>query len=526
MKSIHILDSTLRDGSQAEGISLSVKDKLQIAKGLDKFGIHYIEGGWPGSNPKDIAFFKEIKNVKLKRAKVTAFGSTRREKYPVEQDPNIQALVAAGTPTITLFGKSWDLHVRTALKIPLRVNLDLIHESVSFLKSKKKEVIYDAEHYFDGYKDNPSYALKTVETALNAGADRIVLCDTNGGTLPGEVRQAVITVRDLFPGIQMGIHAHNDGGLAVANSLAAVEEGVEHVQGTINGIGERCGNANLCTLIPILQLKKGYKVVPSRNLRSLTALSRFVSELANIKHDQRLPFVGRSAFAHKGGVHVSAVKRNPRTYEHIPPSLVGNKQRILLSDLSGRSSILSKAAELDIKLDSSDPVVAKTLKRIKELENQGYQFEGADGSFNLLLKEAQGKRGKYFDFLGYRVVVEKRPDLPDPFSEATVLIKVKGKVEHTAGLGNGPVNALDSALRKALESFYPKLKSLRLEDYKVRILDAKSGTKATTRVLIESSDGSERWGTVGVSPNIIEASYNAVVDAIDYKLHRDYPRKK
>ncbi|MHA2059987.1 MAG: citramalate synthase, partial [Candidatus Ranarchaeia archaeon] len=416
LKSLNILDSTLRDGSQAEGISLSVEDKLRIAQRLVKFGIHYIEGGWPGSNPKDIAFFKEIKNLKLKRSKVTAFGSTRRDKYTVEQDPNIQALVDAGTPTITLFGKSWDLHVRTALKVPLRTNLDLIRDSVAFLKAKKKEVIYDAEHYFDGYKDNPEYALKSIETALDAGADHIVLCDTNGGTLPGEVREAVIAARESFSGIKMGIHTHNDGGLAVANSIAAVEEGVEHVQGTINGIGERCGNANLCTLIPILQLKMGYKVVSPKNLRNLTVLSRFVSELANIKHDQRLPFVGRSAFAHKGGVHVSAVKRNPRTYEHIPPETVGNKQRILLSDLSGRSNILSKAAELDIKLDMSDPVVNKTLKRIKELENQGYQFEGADGSFNLLIKEAQGKRGKYFDLLGYRVVVEKRPDLPDPFS--------------------------------------------------------------------------------------------------------------
>ncbi|MHA1916806.1 MAG: citramalate synthase [Candidatus Ranarchaeia archaeon] len=523
---IQIFDSTLRDGTQAEGISLSAEDKVRIALQLDKFGFHYIEGGWPGSNPKDIKFFELIKEIKLKNAKISAFGSTRHSKSTVESDSNIQALIDAETPVITIFGKTWDFHVKNALNVTLDTNLEIIKDSVSYLSNKKKEIIYDAEHFFDGYKANPEYALDTLRAARDSGAQALVLCDTNGGSLISEVKDLTRIVKNEFPEIRIGIHTHNDSGLAVANSIVAVEEGATQIQGTINGFGERSGNANLCSIIPILQLKMGYKIIFAKKLKLLTELSRYVSEIANVQHDRQLPFVGSSAFAHKGGIHVNAIMKDPKTYEHIVPELVGNKQRILLSDLSGRSSILSKALELNIKLDKTDPIVKKTLKKIKTLENKGYQFEGADGSFELLLKEAQNMKNKYFDLLGYRVTIEKRKDTDEPFSEATVLIRVKGVTEHTAGLGNGPVNALDNALRKALESFYPKLKEMSLNDYKVRILDAKTGTKATTRVLIESSDNKMKWGTVGVSPNIIEASYNALVDAVDFKLHKDYPIKK
>ena len=520
---VRLYDTTLRDGSQAEDISFSVEDKVRIALKLDEIGIHYIEGGWPGSNPKDMEFFREIGRHDLKRAKIAAFGSTCRAGRRPEDDPNISALLQAGVEVVTIFGKSWDLHVKDALRIDLEENLHLIGDTLRYLRGRFKEVFFDAEHFFDGYKANPGYALEVLRRAEEAGVDCIVLCDTNGGTLPDDLVRTIREVRKRVS-VPLGIHAHNDSDVAVANSILAVKEGVVQVQGTMNGFGERCGNANLCSIIPNLKLKMGIDCIDDRDLKRLREVSRFINELANLPHNKHQPYVGESAFAHKGGVHVSAVQRNPETYEHIRPELVGNRQRILISDLSGKANILYKAREFGIDLDSNDPVVKELLKTLKDLEKQGFQFEGAEGSFELLMQKALRRKKSYFKLHGFRVIDEKRREGERPFSEATIKLEVDGKIEHTAAEGNGPVNALDNALRKALEKFYPSLKEVRLLDFKVRVLTAGRGTAASVRVLVESGDGEDKWGTVGVSENVIEASWQALVDSIEYKLYKDEKR--
>ncbi len=515
---VKIYDTTLRDGTQAEGISFSVLDKIEIVKKLDDFGVHYIEGGWPGSNPKDMEFFKKIRKMGLKKAKICAFGSTRRKDKKVEDDPNIISLAEAGTEVVTIFGKSWMLHVEKALQTTKEENLRMIEDSVNFFKKRDREVIFDAEHFFDGYKDDPQYALKTLEVASQAGADCLVLCDTNGGCMPYEIEKIIKEVKERV-GFPLGVHAHNDAGVAVANSIIAAKLGVGHIQGTINGYGERCGNADLCVVIPNLKLKMGIDCVPREKLSLLTHLSHFVDELANITPNTHQPYVGRSAFAHKGGIHVSAISRDERAYEHINPALVGNKRRVLISELAGRSNVLYKLKERELGLAKNASLSRKIVDRVKELENQGYEFEGADGSFELLVKKASGEYKKLFDLESFRVTVEKRED-GRIISEATVKLRLKGKTMHTVAEGNGPVNALDSALRKALEQDYPEIRQMHLSDYKVRILDAKAGTRARTRVLIESSDKKDIWRTVGVSPNIIEASWEALLDSIEYKLNK------
>ncbi|MDY7033768.1 MAG: citramalate synthase [Thermodesulfobacteriota bacterium] len=517
MKAIKIYDTTLRDGTQAEDISFSVEDKIRIAHKLDELGIHYIEGGWPGSNPKDMQFFKNVRNIQLNNSKIVAFGSTTRKGTHPENDRNIKALLYAHTTVIAVVGKTWDLHVRDALGISLDENLELIHSSLEFLKSKVQEVFFDAEHFFDGYRAYPEYALKALQRAEDAGVDCIVLCDTNGGTMPFEIANIIGEVRKNI-NVQLGIHTHNDSEMAVANTIAAVQSGVQQVQGTINGYGERCGNANLCSIIPNLKLKLQIDCISSDQMKKLKETSRFVNELANLRPNKHQPYVGDSSFAHKGGIHVSAVKKNPETYEHIKPELVGNKQRILVSDLSGKSNILSKAAEFNIDLRDNSPIALEILEDMKELENQGYQFEGAEASFEILMKKALGTKRKHFDLVGFRVIDEKGKEDSPPQSEATIMVRVGGKIEHTAAVGNGPVNALDNALRKALEKFYPELKEMELIDYKVRVLSTGEGTGARVRVLIESGDKEDKWGTVGVSHNIIEASWQALVDSIDYKL--------
>jgi 2-isopropylmalate synthase len=517
MENIKIYDTTLRDGTQAEDISFSVEDKVRIAQRLDELGIHYIEGGWPGSNPKDVQFFREIRRTSLAQAKIAAFGSTCRPGKPPEDDRNLQTLLETAAPVVTIFGKSWDVHPREVMRINLDENLDMISRSIEYLKKRTDEVIYDAEHFFDGYKSDPAYALATIRRAEAAGADCIVLCDTNGGTLPWELEDTITAVQSHIA-VPMGIHVHNDSELAVANSILAVRKGIVHVQGTINGYGERCGNANLCSIIPALKLKIGCDCLSDDQLIKLREVARFVDELANIPPNKHQPYVGDSAFAHKGGIHVSAIRKSPLTYEHIRPELVGNRQRVLVSDQSGQSNILAKAAEYDIDLQSQDQITRKILSDLKELENQGFQFEGAEGSFEILMKKALGKHRRFFELVGFRVIVEKRAEDEPTISEATIILKVGQRVEHTAALGNGPVNALDNALRKALEKFYPDLKEVRLVDFKVRILSSIHGTKAATRVLIESQDTHEKWGTVGVSENIIQASWQALVDSIEFKL--------
>ncbi|HCZ05961.1 MAG TPA: citramalate synthase [Thermotogae bacterium] len=523
---VRIYDTTLRDGAQAFGVSFSLEDKLRIAEALDDLGIHYLEGGWPGSNPKDLAFFERVKKIKLRNTKIAAFSSTRRPNTPVEEDQNIQTLLKAETPVYTIFGKSWDLHVLEVFKTTLEENLRMIHDTVSYLKRFADEVIYDAEHFFDGYKANREYALETIKVAAQAGADCIVLADTNGGTLWYELEEIVEDVKNTL-NVPLGIHTHNDSDLAVVNTLVAVRKGITHVQGTINGLGERCGNANLCSVIPNLVFKMGIDAIPRENVKKLVAVSRLVSELSNKPHDDHMPFVGENAFAHKGGVHVSAIKVNPRTYEHINPELVGNERKISVSELSGKSNILEKAKEMGIELDRDSPKVKEVVNRVKELEAQGYHFEGAEASFELLLNEMTGKKKKYFDVLGFNVVTWRQDG--KVYSEASVKVKIPEEVarqrklkevfEHTASEGEGPVDALDKAVRKALEKFYPSLKKVRLADYKVRILNGQAGTRATTRVLIESTDGEKHWGTVGVSSNIINASLSALVDSLVYKLY-------
>ncbi len=521
MTEIQIYDTTLRDGTQREGISLSVKDKIKIVQKLDELGVDYIEGGWPGSNPKDIEFFHEMQQIPLKRATLAAFGSTRKPGVKVENDHNIATLVEAGTKAVTLFGKSWDFHVINALETELEENLAMIKESVSFLKEKGKEVIYDAEHFFDGFKNNPEHALDTLKAARDGGADIIVLCDTNGGLTPWEMEEIFDSVKEVIS-TPLGVHVHDDAGLAVANSMVAVRQGAVHVQGTINGYGERCGNANLCTLIPNLYFKLGREAIPAEAMKGLTALSRYVAELCNIVPTEQQPYVGYNAFTHKAGIHVNAVNKSPETYEHVKPEIVGNKRRILVSELAGRSNLWYKAREQKLQLGDYQEV-GRLLDKLKDMEYNGYQFEGAEGSFELLIWKEMNAYQSLFDLDGFRVIVERHRDdeskrLGDIHCEATIKVSVRGQQVHTAAEGNGPVNALDNALRKALEEFYPGLKKIKLVDYKVRVLDGKEGTGSKVRVLIESSDDQKTWSTVGVSPNIIEASWLALVDSIEYGL--------
>jgi 2-isopropylmalate synthase len=521
---VRIYDTTLRDGTQGEGVSFSGEDKVRLASRLDALGIHYIEGGWPGSNPKDLRFFRRMQDVPLKHAKLAAFSMTRRAGGQAEGDANMQALVDAGAPVATIVGKSWDFHVTSALGTTLPENLAMIADTIAYLRPRMEEVLFDAEHFFDGFRANRDYALATLKAAADAGAHWLVLCDTNGGTLPGDLVKILREVKQHV-GTRLGIHVHNDAECAVANSLAAVQEGCDQVQGTINGFGERCGNANLVSVIPGLVLKLGLECIPEANLRELRDVSRFVSELANRKPWTAQPYVGDSAFAHKGGMHVSAVQKHPETYEHIAPDAVGNHRRVLVSELSGKSNILWKAKEFGIDLDHETPDSRRILDRLKELEDQGFLFEGAEASFELLMERALGQYRPWFELEAYRVIVEEHTADGAPVAEATVRVRVKGMLEHTAAAGNGPVNALDHALRKALEEFYPSLKTMRLLDYKVRILDESAGTGAKTRVLITSGDGEDTWGTVGVAENIIEASWQALVDSIEYKLRRDERRR-
>lgn len=520
-KRVFIYDTTLRDGTQAEGVSVSVEDKLRITEKLDSFGVDYIEAGWPGSNPKDMAFFKRVKSLNLKNSKITAFGSTRRASLNVDNDPQIQDLLKAETPVVTIFGKSWDLHVTDALKTTLEKNLEMIHSSIHYLKRYFDEVVFDAEHFFDGYKANPDYSLQVLKVAQDAKADFLVLCDTNGGTLPNEIEHIFKAVKEAGITTRLGIHAHNDSDTAVWTSIVAVLNGAKMVHGTINGIGERCGNANLCSIIANLSLKMGYDTVPMENIKKLKEISNFVSDIVNMPIPKNMPFVGDSAFAHKGGVHASAVLKTPKSYEHILPEEVGNRRKVLVSDLAGKSNIVYKARELGIDIDEKDERLTKLVQEIKELENQGYHYEAAEGSLELLIRKHLGTIGKYFDLDAYRVLIARRYTDLTPVSEATVRIKIHNEYEHTASLGYGPVNALDKALKKALISKYPSLSEIELIDYKVRIVNESGGTAAKIRVLIESRDRDKKWGTVGVSDNIIEASWQAVVDSIIYKLVKD-----
>jgi len=512
---VAIYDTTLRDGAQREGISFSLEDKLKIARRLDEFGVNYIEGGWPGSNPKDREFFLRGKSLPWRHARLVAVGNTRKPRTTAPDD-NIEALLRSETAVVTVVGKSWDLHVHRVLGADLDENLRMIEDSLSFLKRQGLEVIYDAEHFFDGYRADPEYALRTLKAAEAGGADCIVLCDTNGGSLPSTVKAVMEHLCQVIR-VPLGIHAHNDSELAVANTLAAVEAGATHVQGTINGFGERCGNANLCSIIPNLELKMGIPTVGMDKLRHLSELSRYVSEVANISHDTHLPFVGESAFAHKGGLHTHAIMRATESYEHINPEQVGNSRRILISELGGRSSVLHKALEFGIDLRQQTAEARRVAQMVKDMESRGFQFEAAEASFELLVRRNQPGYVAPFELIDFLVLVEKRGGV-DFVSEATVKLRVAGEVMHTAAEGNGPVNALDAAMRKALLQFYPSLAEVGLVDYKVRVLDGKAGTEAVVRVTIESRAGDRTWSTMGSSTNIIEASWLALADSLEYFL--------
>ena len=534
---VEVYDTTLRDGSQGEGINFSVADKLRIAERIDAFGIHYIEGGWPGSNPKDIEFFAEARRKKLKHARLAAFGSTRRKGVPVEKDDQVRLLLEAETPVVTIFGKTWLLHVEEVLRTTPDENLQMIGDTIRFLKDHGKFVIYDAEHCFDGFKDDPEYAQETFQAAARAGADIVCLCDTNGGSLPNEIREVTAAARKRLA-VKLGIHTHDDIGLGAANALAGLEAGASHVQGTINGYGERTGNCNLTSVIPTVALKLGRHCIPEHSLANLKELSQFVDEIANIRHNPRQPWVGSGAFSHKGVTHVNAVQKVAQSYEHIDPALVGNTRRVLVSDLAGRSNIVMKAQELGFKITNETPELKAILARIKDLEHQGYEFEAAEGSLALLIRKLLRRQEPPFAVDGYHVSMRREGSTS--ICEATVKVRVGAEQAHTVAEGDGPVNALDSALRMALVRFYPELKRVALTDYKVRILDrglpadgprnsgpaagkdspVESGTGAKTRVLIESSDGKAAWGTVGVSYNIIDASLQALVDSMEYALMR------
>ena len=522
-----LYDTTLRDGTQGENISFTADEKVKIALKLDDIGIHYIEGGWPGSNPKDMQFFDLAKRVKFKTARLAAFGSTRKPGIQPEEDENLKALLASETPTVTIFGKSWDLHVEAVMGNSLTENIAMIRDSVKFLKWNGREVIYDAEHFFDGYKNNRDYALQTLDAAIEGGADFVVLCDTNGGSLPSEIESIVQDVQnslvekdstdsDNTP-IKLGIHTHNDCGLAVANSITAVQAGTVMVQGTINGYGERCGNADLNSIMPILNLKMNRPCVSEKNLKKLKTLSRYVSELANQVPLNNRPFVGKSAFAHKGGIHVSAIMKVPKAYEHMDPAVVGNQRRVLVSDLSGKSNVEYKARELGVELGNNGYDSSKIVSEIKQLEQRGYQFDVAEGSFKILMEKFTDQFNPLFELEAFRVTIEKDKDQPCS-SQATVKISVGGKKEITAAEGYGPVSALDNALRKALDRFYPDLDTMRLVDFKVRVIDGSRGTAAKVRVFIESRDQDKIWSTIGVSEDIIEASWQALADSFQYKL--------
>lgn len=519
MKNIELYDTTLRDGAQSEGISFSVADKLKICEKLDELGIGFIEGGWPGANPKDMEFFRKAKSLRLKNAKIVAFGSTRHANTRPERDKVLRGLLDAGTKFVTIFGKSWDLHVTDVLKADLEENIRMIGDSVKFLKSKGKTVLFDAEHFFDGYKHNKDYALASLQAAQDAGAERIVLCDTNGGTITSQVFEIVKEVKAVIK-TPLGIHVHNDCEMAVANSIAAIQAGCIHVQGTMNGYGERCGNANLISIIASLKLKLGINCVSDIQLRELSEVARFIAEVSNMKLEDHQPFVGNSAFAHKAGVHINAILKNPKTYEHVDPRAVGNHRRLLISELSGRSTILKKAEEIDVELGKDPEKSKKILKILQDLEHKGYHFEVAEASLELLIKRIMKKFKDFFELEDFRVIIEKRKG-GKMSSEATIKLKVGKELEHTASLGDGPVNALDSALRKALKKFYPKLAEMHLTDYKVRVLDEKEGTAARVRVLIQSQDKEDSWWTMGVSENIIDASWQALVDSVEYKLLKD-----
>ncbi|MBN1931976.1 MAG: citramalate synthase [Desulfobacterales bacterium] len=530
MEPIMLYDTTLRDGTQGENISFSAEEKIKIAQRLDDLGIHYIEGGWPGSNPRDMHFFDLARQIEFKTARLTAFGATHRPGIDPAEDENLKALIDSGASSVTIFGKSWDLHVEQVMHINLETNLSMIYETIAYLKTYHREVIYDAEHFFDGYKENSEYAIKTLMAALKGGADMIVLCDTNGGSLPLEVESMVREVRKIFSekyasitkemSLKLGIHAHNDCGLAVANSLSAVNAGVVMVQGTINGYGERCGNTDLTSIIPIICLKMNFPCISKKNLKKLKKISRFVSETANMIPLNTRPFVGKSAFAHKGGIHVSAIMKTPRTYEHMAPELVGNERRVLVSDLSGKSNVEFKAKELGVELGFNGFDSRRIVNEIKNLEQQGYQFDVADGSFKILIEKFTEQFKPLFELESFRVTIEKDKDLPCS-AHATIKISVGDQKEITAAEGHGPVSALDNALRKALNKFFPDLDSMRLVDFKVRVIDGREGTAARVRVFIESRDHDHIWSTIGVSEDIIEASWQALADSFQYKLSKE-----
>ncbi len=520
-KSIDLFDSTLRDGAQAEGISFSVRDKLNILMALDEMGIDYVEAGNPGSNPKDLEFFRAAGKLTLQHARLAAFGSTRRWGMPVTEDANVQSLLEAETPVVVIFGKSWDFHVTDIIRTTLAENLAMIHDTVAFFKEAGKEVIYDAEHFFDGYKHNPEYAARTLQAAADGGADALVLCETNGGALPMEVYEITKAMVASYPGMKFGIHTHNDAGMAEANSLMAIEAGATHLQGTFVGFGERCGNANLSILIPTLQLKQSCSCVQEDSLRRLTHVARRIAEIANVTIPHGMPYIGKSAFTHKGGMHIDGVSKNSLSFEHIDPELVGNERRMLLSEVAGRSMVLRRIHKIAPGLTKDSPETRAIIDDLKELERKGYQFEGADGSFELVIRKHLGIYTPFFELDHFKVIGEQPPLQEGLSSTAMIKIAVSGKDEITAAQGDGPVHALDRALRKALEVFYPVVKDVHLTDYKVRVLDSKDASAAMVRVLIESSDGSDAWTTVGVSTDIIDASWLALVDSIEYKLQKD-----
>jgi len=512
-------DSTLRDGAQAQGISFTVQDKLKIVEALDKLGVSYIEAGNPFSNPKDIEFFEKANGLKLKNAKLVAFGSTRRINVPVYEDANVISLINAGTPAVAVFGKSWDFQVTEILKTTLDENLKMIYDTVKYCKEKGKEVIFDAEHFFDGYAANPEYAMKTLEAACNAGADSLCLCDTKGGSFPLEIYEITKKVVEKF-NIVVGIHCHNDNGMAVANSIMAVKAGALQVQGTMNGLGERCGNANLCTIIPSLQIKMGYSCIPEESMSSITPIARLVSEIANVTHDERAPYVGSCAFAHKAGMHADAVNKNTSAYELFDPQIVGNKRTFLMSEVAGRGAVLNIINRIDSSITKDSPETKEIMSKLKEMEYEGYQYEGAESSFELIIRKVLGRYKSFFELKEFKVIVNE-PTVNTVNSSAMIKIKVKDEEEITAAEGIGPVNALDKALRRALVRFYPQIEEMKLTDYKVRVLDSNSATAAKVRVLIESRDSKDVWTTIGVSTDIIDASWKALVDSIEYKLIKD-----
>lgn len=514
---IKIFDSTLRDGAQGEGISFSVSDKLKIVTALDNLGVTYIEAGNPGSNIKDLEFFEGLKSIELKNSKIVAFGSTRRKNISVEEDSNIASLLEANTSAIAIFGKSWDFHVTDIIRTSLDENLKMIYDTIAFLKKKNKEVIFDAEHFFDGYKSNPDYALKALDAAVKAGADAIVLCDTNGGTFPDEIYDITKKVCSSFD-VEVGIHCHNDCGVAVSNSIMAVKAGAVHVQGTYIGIGERCGNANLSTIIANLQLKMGLNCIPQGEIKNLTSTARYISEISNLQLIHGMPYVGNGAFAHKGGMHIDGVAKASSSFEHISPELIGNKRRFLMSEVSGKSTVLPLIKKVDKTISKNSPEAQKIIDKLKELEHKGYQYEGAEASFELVIRKHLGKHIAPFKIDYFKTIGEHSIIGQDFTASSIIKVIVDEKEEITAEQGNGPVNALNKSLRKALEVFYPELKEVYLTDYKVRVLDAENATSAKVRVLIESTDGKESWTTVGVSTDIIEASLIALKDSIEYKL--------